>query len=155
MQALFTTKSVFTYDEYKKFNWAISGKKTFIYFAIICPLILLSGIFLKSWIYIALGVAFPIAMFATYKYSIRKNFNSNKTAQNLEAVYTFYDDHFTIKDANSEGMLEYSKLYKAIFTKKNVYLMIAKNQGCMLVKENFPEGLEEFLKSVAPSKKKK
>ena len=155
MNPLFTTKSVFTYDEYKKFNWTLEGKKSFIYFAIICPIIIVLGILAKSWIYITLGVAFPLIMLAMYKHGIRKNFNTNKAAQNLEAEFTFYDDKFIVKDARSEATLEYSKLYKAIFTKTNVYLMIAKNQGYMLTKKNFPEGLEEFLKSVAPSKKKK
>ena len=155
MNPLFTTKSVFTYDEYKKFNWTLDGKKSFIYFAIICPIIIVLGILAKSWIYITLGVAFPLIMLATYKHGIRKNFSTNKAAQNLEAVFTFFEDSFTVKDSRSEATLEYSRLYKVIFTKTNVYLMIAKNQGYMLVKENFPEGLEEFLKSIAPSKKKK
>ena len=155
MNSLFTTKSVFTYDEYKRFNWELSGKKSFIYFAIICPLMVVLGLFANSWIFVTLGFAFPIVMFATYKYSLRKNFNSNKGAQNLEATYNFYEDHFDVKDAKSEASLEYKYLYKIIFTKTNVYLMIGKVQGYMLIKENFPEGLEEFLKSVAPAKKKK
>ena len=36
-------------------------------------------------------------------------------------------------------------LYK---TKTNFYLMLAKNQGFILVKDNFPEGLDEFLRNI-------
>lgn len=153
MEPLFTTKSVFNFEEYKKFNFTLSGKNTLIAFAVICPFIIFAGIYLMEWLYVVLGIAFPIIMFLTYKLQLRKIYKSNKLSDNLEAEFKFYDDRFTVKDARSEATVQYGMLYKVIFTKTNVYLMIAKNQGYMLVKSNFPEGLEDFLKQITPKKK--
>ena len=43
---------------------------------------------------------------------------------------------------------EYEKLYKIIETETNFYLMISKTQGFVLVKNNMPEGLVEFIKTI-------
>ena len=56
--------------------------------------------------------------------------------------------YFTEENSYGNTKLEYSKLHKIIETKTNFYLMIAKNQGFILIKENFPEGLEEFLRNI-------
>lgn len=152
MEPLFVTKSVFSFDEYKKFNFALSGKNTLIAFAIICPFILFGGIYLMDWLYIVLGIAFPLIMFLTYKLQLRRVYKSNRFADNLEAEYKFYDTYFTVKDVRSEATVEYSMLHKVIYTKTNVYLMIAKNQGYMLVKNNFPDGLEDFIRQINPKK---
>lgn len=57
-----------------------------------------------------------------------------------------------IEDAVNNATVDYSLINKVVFTKTNVYLMIAKNQGYMLLKSNFPEGLEAFLKQIKPKK---
>ena len=62
--------------------------------------------------------------------------------------FEFYNDYFTETNEYGNTKLEYNKLHKIIETKTNFYLMIAKNQGFILVKENFPEGLEEFLRNI-------
>ena len=153
MEPLFTTKSVFNFEEYKKFNFALSGKNTLIAFCILCPIIIVCGIIGHSGLYIALGLIFPLIMFLTYKLQLRKIYKSNKLADKLEPEYKFYDTYFTVKDIRSEATVQYSMLHKVINTKTNVYLMIAKNQGYMLIKSNFPEGLEDFLKQITPKKK--
>jgi len=71
----------------------------------------------------------------------------------LQRVYKFYDTYFVIEDAVNNATVDYSLINKAVFTKTNVYLMIAKNQGYMLLKSNFPEGLEAFLRQITPKKK--
>ena len=68
--------------------------------------------------------------------------------QNAEVNFEFYNDYFTETNEYGNTKLEYNKLHKIIETKTNFYLMIAKNQGFILVKENFPEGLEEFLRNI-------
>jgi len=152
MDPLFITKSVFSFDEYKKFNFALSGKNTLIAFAIICPFIFFAGIYLMEWLYVILSIVFPLIMFLTYKLQLRKIYKSNKFADKLETEFRFYNDYFTVKDVRSEATVQYDMLHKVIFTKTNVYLMIAKNQGYMLIKKNFPDGLERFIMQINPKK---
>ena len=62
--------------------------------------------------------------------------------------FEFYDTYFIETNEYGNTKLEYSKLHKIIETKTNFYLMLAKNQGFILVKDNFPEGLDEFLRNI-------
>ena len=155
MEPRFTTTSVYTYDEYKRFNWSLSGKKQLIAFSIFTLLLLICSILLESNVIFAEAVIFPLAMFLIYRISVKSMYKSAKASDNIEVTFEFFDTYFT--DTNKYGVqkIEYELLHKIFFTKTNVYLFLSKRQAYMLIKKNFPEGLEDFLKSVAPAKKKK
>ena len=82
-------------------------------------------------------------------------YKSAKASDNIEVTFEFFDTYFTETNKYGVQKIEYELLHKIFFTKTNVYLFISKRQAFLLIKKNFPEGLEEFLKSIAPSKKKK
>ena len=68
--------------------------------------------------------------------------------QNVDVHYEFYEDFLVEKTENGEMKVEYSKLDEIIETKTNFYLMIAKNQGCMISKTDMPSGLDEFIRKI-------
>ena len=67
MEPKFVTTSVYTYDEYKRYNWSLSGKKQLITFSIFTLLFLICSILLESNLIFAEAIIFPLAMFLIYK----------------------------------------------------------------------------------------
>ena len=66
--------------------------------------------------------------------------------------YRFYEKYFVKIFGGSEEQFEYEKLHKIIETKTNFYLMLNRTQGFVLVKDNMPQGLAEFFKSLNKNK---
>lgn len=156
MELLFQITTKFTLEEYKKFNYAILKKRHVWPILIIADiLILLGGILDENLFLIIFAVLYPLVVLWVQKRSIQKIFDSNKVTQNIDVTYTFYEDHFEEKHESGEARITYDKLSEIIETKTNFYLMIAKNQGYMLSKENMPEGLIEFIENIKKNLKKK
>lgn len=154
MNPKFTTTSVFTYDEFKKFNFQLMGKKCLI-LSILAGLILaFCTVTLRSLSMLIYTVVVPLFLYLLYRLQVKRFFKAHKQAHNTKTDFEFFDTYFIQKSKSGEAKLDYEKLNKIIFTKENVYLMLSKDKGIMLTKSNFPEGLEEFLKSITPKKKK-
>ena len=153
MEPLFTTEFEYNYDEFKKFSLRLTGKPLMILVICYSLLVLVLGIATISPVYITLGVLLPVLVFLLYSRKTKRVYKSNRMFDRLQRVYKFYDTYFVIEDAVNNATVDYSLINKAVFTKTNVYLMIAKNQGYMLLKSNFPEGLEAFLREITPKKK--
>lgn len=153
MEPLFTTEFEYNYDEFKKFSWRLTGMPLMILVICYSLLVLVLGIATISPVYITLGVLLPVLVFLLYSRKTKRVYKSNRMFDRLQRVYKFYDTYFVIEDAVNNATVDYSLINKAVFTKTNVYLMIAKNQGYMLLKSNFPEGLEAFLRQITPKKK--
>lgn len=149
MNCLYTTTTNYSYDEYKRFSWNLLLKRSHIIFYIILELfILLLGCFMKNSLFIVFAVIYPIMIFLLQNRQIKKVWTSNKVAQDMLVNFEFYDTYFVETDKSGNTKLDYSNLHKVIETKTNFYLLIAKNQGFILVKKNMPEGLADFLKSI-------
>ena len=149
MEPLFKTTTIYTYDEFKKFNAAVMKKRgawTIIIgleiLFLLCNLILQT---VWMWIFIAV---YPIIFIVMKNIEIKKVYNSNKFAQDIEVNIDFYDTYFTVKTENSDAKIEYDKLHTTIETKTNFYLMIAKNQGYMLSKENMSDEFQSFVRKI-------
>ena len=99
---------------------------------------------MNNYLLILFAIIYPIIIAILRNRQIKKVWNSNKVAQNINVKFEFYDTYFAEINENGETRLEYNKLYKIIETKTNFYLMIAKNQGFILNKSNLPEGLSVF-----------
>ena len=98
---------------------------------------------------------FPLIVFLIYKITVIGMYKSAKATDNLQVTFEFFDTYFTETNKFGVQKMDYEILHKIIFTKTNVYLFISKRQAFLLIKKNFPDGLEDFLKSVAPKKSKK
>ncbi len=148
MEPLYKLTNKYTYEEYKKFNSAvIMRKKTLVITIIAVLMILIGGILLESLFLILFAIIYPIIFVLLMNVGVKRVYNSNKILQDLDVNFEFYDDCFIVKHEAGEAKIPYDKLNEIIETKTNFYLMIAKNQGYMVLKENMPEGFEEFIKS--------
>ena len=149
MNCLFSTTTNYNFDEYKRYSLSLLLKRSrIIWFVILEAWIFLLGCLMTNYLLILFAIIYPIVIALLQKRQIKKVWNSNKVAQNMNVRFDFYDTYFTEINDNGETRLEYDKLHKVIETKTNFYLMIAKNQGFILKKSNFPEGLEDFLRNI-------
>jgi hypothetical protein len=147
MECLYKTTIKFTYEEYKKFNDAIMWKKYLIIVSILaCLLILTGGILLQNLFLILFAIVYPFLFFLAKNIGVKKFFESNTLLKDKDISFEFYEDCFEIKHEAGDEKIPYDKLCDIVETKTNFYLMIAKNQGYIIIKENMPEGLDEFLR---------
>ena len=149
MECLYKTTTKFTLEEYKKFNNAVLMKKhIWILMSVAILFILLGGILLRSPFLIAFAVLYPFLFIFIKNNSVKRVFHSNQITKNVDVTFEFYEDYFKETHEAGEAKIPYDKLNEIIETKTNFYLMIAKNQGYMILKENMPEGLEEFIRNI-------
>jgi hypothetical protein len=147
MECLYKTTTKFTIEEYRKFNRAVMHKNyIMVVTAIALLMIIVGGIVLESPFLIIFAILYPFLFFAATEIGVRRVFNSNKLLQNAEITYEFYEDYLHETHEGGEEKVSYDKFDRIIETKTNFYLMIAKNQGFMISKENMPDGLEEFIR---------
>lgn len=150
MDCLYQTTTKYTLEEYKRFTRTLLKKRTFILVPLLEVLLILMGLLLRNIFLIVFAVIYPFLTAWVQNRQIKKVYFSNKVTQNAEVCFSFYDTYFTETNASGDTRLTYSQLHKVIETKTNVYLMIAQNQGFILNKANFPEGLANFLKGIKP-----
>ena len=79
------------------------------------------------------------------KLGFKRIWNSNKDADELETSFTFHFSDFRQKNKLSDRTIRYSDLSEIIETDTNFYLMLDKNQGSLLNKNDCPEELINFL----------
>ena len=149
MECLYQTVMTYTYEEYKRFSWKIMLSPQVIAFVIVFELIAgLLWIFGESLFWLFMMIIYPLAICFIQSREARKVFRSNKISFGIPNTFQFYDAYLVAENANSTQKVEYAKLYKIIETKTNFYLMISRNQGFILNKARFPDGLEQFLRAI-------
>ncbi len=155
MNPLFETETAYTLDELKKFNFNVNRKKfVFIYvffFVLIAASVfksVLIGFTVADGAFIA-AIIFSAALFSfLVNKEIKTNYNSNKQLTKTVAKMEFYENEFIEKTDRSNAAIKYEDLYRIIESKTNFYLMVAKNQGAIIVKKNCTEDLIEFIKNL-------
>lgn len=155
MDCLYETKTVLTEEEFVRYNLAVTRKVRRIrgiIYGVMMLVLVLEAILLRVLFPAMVAAVFAVLWFAVIRplsiRSLKKTFASNKLMKDEEAVFLFYDTYFVEKTEHGEGRIPYEQLDRIIETPQNMYLMIAQNQGYSLVKENFPEGLEVFLRAL-------
>ena len=158
MQPLFTTQSVYTYEEYKRFNFVIMNfRQTLPILAVdILLLVLMTTTYGYFYPVVRFFFFLAVALFVSYIFvllaallGIKKTYESNKAMKRnpVSTVY-FYNEHLT--ETNSKGVvnLAYADIYKIVETKTNFYIMLAKNNGIIIVKQNCTPELIIFLQNL-------
>lgn len=140
----------YTFEDYKKFCLALTWKRKPIWiFLIVDVLALLVALWVEDISLFVFAILYFPFFYFLQNWNIKRTYKSNKIMQEYSALeIEFYDTYFIEKTDLGDMRMDYDKLYKIIEIKQYVYLMLGKNQGIMLKKEKFPEGLEEFLKAI-------
>ena len=147
---LFKTSIKYTFEEYKGFTKAIYRyvyKVHIMLLVIIVALLILFAI-TKNFMAILAAVAFPLFFVYFMNREIKKVYESNRVLKDNFSVFDFYDKYFEQTNAVSHSVVKYSDIYKIVETDKNIYIMVAKNEGYILLKSNCSKELIEFLKSI-------
>ena len=156
MEPLFKSNTKYNYEEYKKFNYAITSsinKMPVKIVVIMLLFILMAYMYMSRSIHVSLimlicSIIFPVFLILTIKSNIKRTYSSNKSMQDMDVNFEFYDEYFMYKCKIGDSKIEYKDLYKILETKTNIYLMIAKNQGVILKKENCSEDLIDFIRKM-------
>lgn len=151
MESIYNSATKITYEEFKRFSWAVMRKRTKTMVALILTelLAMLTGIIVDSSVCIVFAVIYPFMLVLLQNRQVKKTYLSNKLMQDTEVKFEFFDSFFNVYEPDSNAKVEYGKLYEVIETKSNFYLMISQNQGFILRKADMPSGLGDFLKEQA------
>lgn len=153
MEALFTTKTIIDYKEYKKYSKCLlfAGKNklrmmglALFLVAMLAALYFLTDLFTMIFVAIIYAIVFPVA----YAVNLKKTYKSDKRISK-ERECSFYEDKLEIKvDSAGGGEYAYADLCDVYETKTNFYLMISTVQGIVIIKENCTPELIEFIRGL-------
>ena len=157
----YKTDTIFTFDEYKKFNNSVKGKwLTRIIFIIFGIWILYSLFWDFYWLFedgfigntLFLNLGFLIWLGGLYYYAnvyfVKKTFYSNKLSANQHSFFEFFEDYFTEKTHYNFAQIKYDDLYKITETKTNFYLFTGNILAFTIIKQNCSAQLIEFLRKI-------
>ena len=146
MEYLYRTQTCFSYAEYKRYTWAVSlNRRAWLKFAILELIIFALAGLIQSMFLLIFAVVYPAVTVLLQNMRIKKVYRSNKLLQDRTITFEFYDAYLIERTDLGSTKVAYDTLHEIIETKTNVYLMIAENQGYILTKAAFPEGLGAFL----------
>ena len=154
MEPLFTTKTTITLEECikmqkYKLKWGKFINIPMAVFSLLMALFCLYyGLFSSALIFIVLAVFWIFGDAFLAKISAKKVYNSNKSIQNLEMTYYFYEDYLIQDSELGRTEIKYTDLYKINESKTHFYLRDSKITAMIIVKENCDEALCEFLRRV-------
>jgi hypothetical protein len=159
MEPLFTTETAYTFEEFKKFNYKVMQKSVILIYSMLAAIVILviGKSFFIDWSYIDTALIVAVIFIAAYfPFSLNKKlkdtYNSNKVMTKTVARFDFFEDGFSEITENATGNFKYADLNKIIETQTNFYLMLAKNAGAIIVKENCSEELIEFIRNLKKQK---
>lgn len=152
MNILYETNMTYTFGEYKAYAKTTFLRQVVPVFLVMEALFLFSALYSRSFFLAVIGLLWLGALFLIQNRQVKKVYASNKLAQNMKILFQFGEEALVENTENGRFTVPYDKLYKIIETKTHFYLMTAKNQGYMLNKAYFPQGLEEFLRGLKGKK---
>lgn len=149
MDKLYEIKTKYTLEEHIKFNYALlfNGKQMLL-LAILCIITLICGIISHLWYAVGIAIIFPIFLVLSVYFSAKKNYLSNKGAQDADVTIEFYENKMIQKTSVGSYTVEHDKIVKIIETKTHFYVMISRNQGIIIPKASMPNGLEEHIEKI-------
>lgn len=159
MEPLFQTDMVYTYEIYELFNKLISAKslrRLTIQMEILLPLMALFLYLMHmvelSIFFIVFTMVYPIVLIYVRKQAVKKTWQSNKMVQGQRIRYDFYADRVVQASPMGTAVCAYDKLHDILENDRLICLMIANNQGLVIVKENCSEELVQFLHGLKEKK---
>lgn len=150
MQPLFQTSTVQTYEEYRRCNLTLQFRVNHMHIKTLVIMLCVCGI---AWLgslpelYITAAIA-PLLCWWVLVRQGKKNFESAKNSQGVTTVFSFYDTCLVGENKFGTSRIEYTQFFKKIETKTNFYLLLARNQSVVIVKDNCSEELISFIRTI-------
>jgi hypothetical protein len=153
----FQTETVCTYEEYKKFNWCVHSRFKFtIAFMSLTGLMFVMSFFSSLFFSKRLAAAFFVFVVLYYGAVVgliiningKKTYNSNPLIHEARTTFYFYHDHFEYFNSYGHTSLLYTNIYEIYETKTNFYIMLSKNQGLIIIKNNCQPEHIAFIQNV-------
>ncbi len=154
MDALFETKATLTFEEIMKLQkFRLRRMK---YFRIPCGILsvlmvlysLYFGMYLYALIFLAMAWYWIFGDNVLSKRNANRMYKSNKSLQNLEITYYFYEDYMVQESEIGRVEFKYADFYKIEESKTNFYLRDTRRSAVIIVKENCTEELCEFIRKL-------
>ena len=152
MEPLHTTTTVYSLDEYMKFNrytvWILN--KSLLSSLISIVLLFVLDILLNHKIVgvIAIYVLVTILLSLSIESSAKKCYYSNKSGINEISTYHFFQNTITeLREAGTDTFV-YNDLYRICETKEHFYLMISQNKGIIIIKRECTPELIAFIQEL-------
>lgn len=146
---MYQTKAEITFDEYRRFCNAVRSRSIWTTILIDEVLFILLGLLFSRWfvwvMVIAIGVLFPLILRAVLNRRLKEEYCSNLVVQGDQYTLLFYKDHLEKTGRSGTMQVQYRQIYQIVETKTNFYIMISKNQGIIVVKQNCLPELIAFL----------
>ena len=116
MEVIYSMKSKFTFEEFKRFVWSMmfKNKSTVIKLALFEVALLAIGLVIDNWIFVAFALVYPFALWFIQNRQIKKIYNSNTLMKDAEVEYTFFEPCFSSNDPSGKSRVDYEKLYKIV-----------------------------------------
>lgn len=153
---LYRTETVYTEAEYLRFAKTVQRKVGRAWLkAGLCSLCFLV-LGLLSWadsrtmacVYVVAALLFPFLLQFSMDRRLKKAYASNQSLQGMHYELRFYADHLETSGSIGFSTLPYAKLYRILETETNFYLLVSRNQGVVLQKENCTPELIQFVRGL-------
>lgn len=169
MNIIFENKTIYSPEEYKKFQEFHSEKYSFSYlattaFITFLLVFLCMGQFMAKQFLVGILLLLSIPCFLLWRkwhpsYFNKKEANSKKIKDNMMMTFSFFPYYFYANNGKQKRRCYYLSLYRIFETKENFYLYTNYDYAFVLSKDNFTIGNYEdflsFIKRKAPFKYKK
>ena len=145
---LFQTQTTYTFAEYRRYSRALQNKVMHrplviaVMMACLVLLALLSDDNSMRVAFLIVAVLTPLIFSLIGSRMEKKAYYANTAMQDIVLAYSFYPDH--VETNNTLGFTT----IRVVETPTNFYLMIARNQGMVIVKENCSAELIAFLQKL-------
>ena len=153
----YVTDVTMTIDEYTRMAMKVTEKSRRLIIAIAETIWILLGaaaFVMKQYsITVFLGVtiiAYPLLIDYLYKRKLKKTFAALPAGQNEHIRYEFYPDHVLLLTNHGDGSYKYSDFIKMLETKDEIVLLLSRDQGLLILKENCSQELLDFLRGKFP-----
>ena len=147
MDALYTVKLKYTYEEYRKFYYSCQQWKTLVICFIIMLFLLVNSIIEKHIVVTCLAIGFFIWFPLFMEYHIKKSYKTKKS-NGEEVTLRFYEEYIEGAVSNSVTKVLYKNLYKVRETKTSCYIMMGANQAFIVTKDICSDNLAEFIRKL-------
>ena len=168
MNPMYEIESIWTFDEYRKFNRTLVNEHkiikllNIIFLGLSFYIVITMGIvtyrradtlqefmrvfFISLSFLVLLGVVFVLGYKRIMLIGLKKEYETNKNTLESMTIIKFFRNYIEILNVDGVLKLTYDKLYKIIETDTNFYLMTTKYIGYNFIKAKCSSDIQVFFK---------